>query len=133
MRNLARISYVEDDADIRAVAELTLSDVCGYQLQTCASGAEALERVAGFAPDIILLDRRMPGLDGIETFARLRAIPELTSTPIAFMTANADADDIARYQAMGAAGVIAKPFDPMTLGDEIEALWRQSGAGKGEA
>ena len=93
MSTLTRITYVEDDPDIRAVARLTLSDIGGYELQTCSSGKEALEKVPDFAPDIILLDRRMPGLDGIETFRELREIEGLDNTPIAFMTASADSDE----------------------------------------
>jgi CheY-like chemotaxis protein len=76
-----------------------------------------------FKPDIILLDVMMPDMDGIETFHRLREVPALEETPIVFMTAKAMPDEVKRYRAMGAAEVIAKPFDPMTLPDQLRKIW----------
>lgn len=123
---MRRITYVEDDADIRGLAQLTLEDIGGYELQLCASGAQAIATAAEFAPDIILLDRMMPGMDGLEAFAGLRALPGLAETPIVFMTGRTETEDRARYRALGAIGVIEKPFDPMTLAADLETLWRQA-------
>jgi len=68
----------------------------------------------------------MPGMDGIETFKRLRAIPKLADTPIIFMTAKAMKHETDRYRQLGAVDVIPKPFDPITLPDRVLEIWRQA-------
>jgi CheY-like chemotaxis protein len=120
---LTRILYVEDDADIRSVASFALEAVGGFVLAACASGEDALAAAAAFAPQLLLLDVMMPGMDGPETLAALRAMPETASTPAVFMTAKVQPQEVARYRALGALDVISKPFDPMTLSDEIRAIW----------
>jgi CheY-like chemotaxis protein len=124
-RKLQRLTYVEDEPDIRSIAEFALTEFGGYRLDACASGAEAIARTPAFDPDLILLDVMMPGMDGIETFRRLRAIPGLAKTPVVFMTAMAMRHEMDRYRALGAADVIAKPFDPLTLPEHIEAIWQR--------
>lgn len=126
VKPLTRITHVEDEPDIRAIAELALKDIAGYEVDLCSSGTDALARVSGFRPDLIILDVMMPGMDGIETYKRLRQMPELATTPIVFMTAKAMQHEVERYKAMGAAGVIAKPFDPLRLPDRIGEIWNQS-------
>lgn len=121
---LNRILLVEDEEDIRAVAEIALESVGGFELKVCASGAEALESIAGFAPQLIVLDVMMPGMEGPETLREIRKLPEYTLTPAVFMTAKVQADEIRSYLAGGAAGVIPKPFDPMTLSDRILEIWQ---------
>jgi two-component system, OmpR family, response regulator len=125
---LLRITYVEDEPDIRAITEFALRELGGFCVDVCASGPEALQRTPDFNPDLILLDIMMPGMDGIETFNRLRAFPKLAGTPIVFMTAKAMKDEIEGYLAIGAADVIAKPFDPMTLARRVQEIWRQARA-----
>lgn len=120
---LTRILYVEDDADIRSVASFALEAVGGFTISACASGEEALARAAAFAPQLLLLDVMMPGMDGPETLAALRALPETAETPAVFMTAKVQPQEVARYRALGALDVISKPFDPMTLSDEIREIW----------
>ena len=77
MSELQRILYVEDEADIREVAKLALEMVGGFELAVCASGEEALARAEAFAPQLILLDVMMPGMDGPSTLRELRALPAL--------------------------------------------------------
>jgi two-component system, OmpR family, response regulator len=125
---LQRITYIEDEPDIRAITEFALRDLGGFCVDACASGPEALERTPDFNPDLILLDIMMPEMDGIETFNRLRAFPKLAGTPIVFMTARAMKDEIASYLAMGVSDVVAKPFDPITLASRVEEIWRQARA-----
>ena len=120
---LRKVLYVEDDADIRTIASLALEAVGGLTLQPCASGVEALERAAAFAPDLLLLDVMMPGMDGPTTLARLRELPQTREVPVIFMTAKVQATEVQHYKALGALGVISKPFDPMTLATEVQALW----------
>jgi len=127
-KQMQRLTYVEDEPDIRAIAEFALREIGGYEVDVCASGPEALERTPAFNPDIIILDVMMPGMDGIETYQRLRAIPALAQIPIIFMTAKAMKHETDRYRALGAADVIPKPFDPITLPERIQEIWQQAQA-----
>jgi two-component system, OmpR family, response regulator len=120
---LRRILFVEDDPDIQVVATLALESLGGFSVVSCGSGMEALSRFGEVAPDLVLLDVMMPGMDGLETLVALRRLPA-GDVPVVFMTARVQAHEIARYQEMGAADVIAKPFDPMTLAETVQAIWR---------
>ena len=120
---LSRILHVEDEADIREVAKLALEMVGGFTVESCASGKDALEKAPTFEPDLILLDVMMPGMDGPETLQALRRLPGLDTTPVVFMTAKIMEAEVRRFKEMGALDVIAKPFDPMTLADEIRRMW----------
>src|SRR5690606_24952165 len=84
---LNRILYVEDDADVRKLATFALRMVGKFEVEPCASGEEALEKARTFAPQLLLLDVMMPGMDGPTTLAHLRALPEIASVPAIFMTA----------------------------------------------
>lgn len=123
MTELRRILHVEDDPSIQAVTKLALEAVGGYQVLSCASGAQALEQIEGFAPDFILLDVMMPGMDGPETLARLRERIDLTQVPVAFMTAKVQPREIEHLLGLGARDVIIKPFDPMRLAEQIRSIW----------
>ncbi|NEX62327.1 response regulator [Noviherbaspirillum sp. 17J57-3] len=121
---LKTILYVEDDADIRAVAKIALEIVGGFSLHVCSGGSEAVSAIEqGIRPDLVLLDVMMPGMDGPTTLKALRAFGELASTPVIFMTAKVQPREVEQYQAMGAIGVIAKPFNPMTLAQQVRKLW----------
>ncbi|GAB3542386.1 response regulator [Noviherbaspirillum agri] len=123
---LQHILYVEDDPDIRTVAQLALEAVGGFRLRACASGREALDAVAtGYVPDMILLDVMMPEMDGPTTLARLRAMEAAAHQPAVFMTAKVQPAEIAYYTSLGAKGVLAKPFDPMQLPQQVLQLWEQ--------
>ncbi|MFL6693558.1 MAG: response regulator [Ramlibacter sp.] len=126
-RVLKKVLYVEDDADIRTIASLALEAVGGLTLQACASGAQALAQATVFAPDLLLLDVMMPGMDGPTTLARLRELPATRDVPVIFMTAKVQASEVQHYKALGALGVISKPFDPMALASEVQALWDSRG------
>ncbi len=121
---LTKILYVEDDLDIQTVAQIALEMVGGFTLRICSSGREALEPASvEFAPDLILLDVMMPEMDGPTTLARLREYPQLAKTPVIFMTAKVQASEVTHYKSIGAIGVIAKPFDPMQLAQQVRQLW----------
>lgn len=123
MSVLQRVLYVEDDQDIQAVALIALETIGGFSVKICSSGEEALRETEPFAPDIILLDVMMPGMDGPATLRALRAVPALSLVPVAFMTAKVQSTEIAFFTSLGACGVIAKPFDPMTLAEQVQRLW----------
>ncbi|MDP4547664.1 response regulator [Marinobacter sp. MDS2] len=120
--DLNKVLYVEDDADIRAIAELALQDVGGFSIALCSSGAEAIKVAPDFQPDLILLDVMMPEMDGPQTLQELRKIEATQDTPVIFMTARIQRTEIDEYLSLGALGVIPKPFDPMTLADEIRRI-----------
>lgn len=117
------VLHVDDEPDIREVAAFSLELDPDIALTAAGSGAAALDLLqGGFRPDVILLDVMMPRLDGPDTLARLRALPELEATPVIFMTARVQAGERDRYLNLGAIGVITKPFDPMTLASQVRAL-----------
>lgn len=125
MTGLLKVLYVEDEPDIRAVAEFALEDE-GFELTSCASGQEALAKAGAGTWDLLLLDVMMPGMDGPTTLHRLRELPGLDQTPVLFMTAKVQAAELDIYFALGAIGVISKPFDALTLGDQIRGFLEAS-------
>jgi CheY-like chemotaxis protein len=122
---LPKIMHVEDDPDIREIALLALDTVGGLTIVQFSSGQEAIERVAEIAPDLFLLDVMMPGMNGEETFLALRAMEQFADTPAVFMTAKAQPSEVARLRELGADEVITKPFDPMTLAQQILEIWNR--------
>jgi len=123
MDKLTRILYVEDEPDIQTVARLALESLGGFSVEICNSGEEALQRAPGFQPQLILLDVMMPVMDGPSTLKMLRTLPQFASTPVIFMTAKVQPGEVAHYLELGAVDVIPKPFDPMTLSNQVEAIW----------
>ncbi|PTL77711.1 response regulator [Vitiosangium sp. GDMCC 1.1324] len=119
---IRKVLLVDDEDDIRTIGQLSLSRVGGWQTVMASSGAEALAKAAAERPDLILLDVMMPGMDGPTTFGQLRAQEATAHTPVIFMTAKIQKQEVARYLELGAVGVIGKPFDPMTLPAEIKRL-----------
>jgi CheY-like chemotaxis protein len=120
---LQRILYIEDDRNIRTVVKMALEAVGGFTLEVCSSGQEALDKAQAFAPQLILLDVMMPNMDGPTTLKNLHAMPGLEDTPAVFMTAKVQPSEVARYRELGAADVIAKPFNTMKLASKIEEIW----------
>jgi len=122
-RELRKILLVEDNHDIRTIVKAALESVGGFEVRACESGAEALEALAGFEPQLILLDVMMPDLDGPGVLARFRERPDTAGIPVVFLTAKATKDEVQRLRALGAADVLTKPFDPMTLHEKVRASW----------
>jgi CheY-like chemotaxis protein len=112
-----RILHIDDDADIREIVQFSLALDPGLTPRSCASGGDALAIAAEWAPDLILCDVMMPGMDGPTTLARLRENPKTAKTPIVFMTARAGLDELGHLMSLGATAVFTKPFDPMKLAD----------------
>jgi CheY-like chemotaxis protein len=114
---------VEDDPDIRMIIEFSLATLGGYQVCLCADGRSALAQAPNFKPDLVLLDVMMPGLSGPETLAALRGQVEMAGVPVVFMTAKAMPNEVEELLQYGATGVIVKPFDPVTLPQDIRIYW----------
>ncbi|MGV8990825.1 MAG: response regulator [Thiobacillus sp.] len=123
---LNTILYVEDEPDIRTVAQLALETVGGFTVKLCGSGEEAVQAGPAFKPDLLLLDVMMPGMDGPTTLAALRKDPSMKDTPVIFMTAKVQPSEIQQYRELGALDVIAKPFDPMTLAEQVRSIWARA-------
>lgn len=119
---IRKVLLVDDEPDIRKIGTLALERVGGLEVTQASSGVEALDVAVAASPDVILLDVMMPDLDGPATFSRLRELPELADTPIVFLTAKVQKSEVERYMELGAKGVIKKPFDPMTLADEVRRV-----------
>ena len=117
-----KVLIIDDDADIRLIAGLSLGRVGGMDVIEAASGAEGVRKAQEEKPDVILLDMMMPTMDGLETLAALRSQPATASTPVIFLTAQALGDQVQRMTSLGAAGVLIKPFDPRTLSQDVRAL-----------
>jgi two-component system, OmpR family, response regulator len=116
---LRTVLIVDDEDDIRAVARMSLERVGGWTVLAADSGASAIELAQAELPDAILLDAMMPGMDGAATIVQLKAEPSTSKIPVIFVTAKLQPADRERYMELGAHGVLAKPFDPMTLPQQV--------------
>jgi CheY-like chemotaxis protein len=125
---LKTIMLVEDDPDIQLITRLSLEVGGGYEVRVCASGAEAVRSAAAYAPDLILLDMMMPGMDGLAAMDALRKLPETAATPMVFFTANTQDQVRQDLLRRGALGVIIKPIEPNALVEQIRALWQRFGS-----
>ncbi len=118
---MMKLLHVEDDPDIREITRISLELSGEFEVIQYESGADALNGVADFTPDILLLDMMMPGMTGKETLLHMREMPHLAAVPAIFMTARAQEAERKELRAIGAIEVISKPFDPMTLSEQIKA------------
>jgi len=127
MNDHIKILYVDDEPDIRTIVELALGLDPGLDVRLAESGPAALAMLTGtgWRPDLALLDMMMPEMLGSELLAHLRTLPELASVPALFVTASARSSDIEDYIALGASGVITKPFDPMSLAQVVRGYYTQ--------
>ncbi len=121
---LHKIMCIDDEPDILDIVKVSLESGGGYEVATCSSGKEALDRAGDIKPDLILLDILIPAMDGVTIFGKLRGYASLKAVPIVFITAMVQPKEVSTYLELGAAGVIMKPFDPMKLAGEVESLWK---------
>jgi len=117
-----KILVVDDEADIRRIARLALHRVGGMEVAESEGGGGAVERALQERPDAILLDVMMPGLDGPSVLAALRREPGTSDIPVIFLTAKAMPAEVERLKGLGARGVLAKPFDPMSLAGSVRGM-----------
>lgn len=119
---ISRVLIAEDDPDIQKVIRMSLKLKGVQDVFVTENGEECLAQVATARPDVILLDVMMPKLDGYQTCRQLKANPETSSIPVIFLTARAQHFEAREGIEAGALGYLIKPFDPMTLHDQIVAL-----------
>ena len=120
------VYVVDDDESIREVAEVALGLVAGWEVTAADSGEHALEQVSTTPLDAVLLDVMMPGMDGPTTLARLREDPVTRDLPVILLTAKLRPGERRELDDLDVAGVIGKPFDPMTLAEQVSDIlgWR---------
>ncbi|MGD2182276.1 response regulator [Lusitaniella coriacea LEGE 07167] len=114
-----RILIIDDEADIREVAQLSLEISNDWEVLTASSGKEGLKMAVAHRPDAILLDVMMPDMDGPTTWENLQQDPTTKDIPVIFLTAKVQAAEQRRYAQLGITAVLTKPFDPLTLADHI--------------
>ncbi len=117
-----RVLLVDDEDDIREVAGMSLETVAGWTILAARSGREGLKIAAEQQPDVILLDVMMPDMDGPSTFHNLQQTESTRAIPVIFLTAKAQMREQRGFRELGAQGVISKPFDPLTLADQVSEI-----------
>ncbi|MFD1697153.1 response regulator [Roseibium aestuarii] len=124
---VSKALYVDDEPDICRIAEMCLQLNEAFETRSAGSGLEAIDIARSWQPDVILLDVMMPGLDGPSTFGHLKADPLTAQIPVIFVTAKALESDLARLKSHDILGVIPKPFQAMTLAEEVRELMNRTG------
>jgi len=125
---LKRILQIDDDEDILAVGQAALEGYGGFEVRTAQTGGQALDVARSFAPQLILLDWMMPGMDGLQTLRALQASPELAQVPVVYLTAAVSPSLREAALAAGAVEVLIKPFVPRLLVAELKQIWARCAA-----
>jgi CheY-like chemotaxis protein len=126
------ILLIDDEADIREVAGMSLEAIGGWRVSSATCGEEGVAKAILEKPDVILCDVMMPDIDGPATFKRLQENPETQEIPVILLTARVQRADRLRFAQLGVAGVLPKPFDPMALSAQVDALLATQPAGASE-
>lgn len=129
---LNRILILDDDNDIRSIIRMSLEFVGNYDVVECSDGRSIVELARETRPDLILLDVMMPDMDGPTVLAMLRTDDDTALIPVIFLTAKPQPSHAKPLIAQGAIGLLCKPFDPMTLSDQIQEIWDRHHSDKGE-
>ncbi len=124
-RSPHRILVIDDDRDVLRIVCVVLESLGGFKAEACNTAGGAVDAALRFEPDLILLDVMMPEMDGPAVLKALRAEPRTETIPVIFMTAKIMPNEANRYQSLGVAGIIAKPFNARPLIDRIHAIWQE--------
>ncbi|MGH9325576.1 MAG: response regulator [Terriglobia bacterium] len=126
-----KILIIDDEQAIREVTQLTLETINGWAVLTADSGQQGLTVASVTLPDAILLDVMMADMDGPHTLRELQSNPATRNIPVIFLTAKVQREDVRRFGALGVKAVLAKPFDPLHLGEDIARVlgWERTGDG----
>lgn len=116
-----RVLIVDDNAMNIAIAEVVLLAE-KFAVETAVNGLDAIQKVASFGPDLILLDIQMPGMNGLEVTRELKADPATQHIRIVAFTAFAMAGDEAKMTAAGCDGYLSKPIDVEQFGAQVRAF-----------
>ncbi|WOD37033.1 response regulator [Nodosilinea sp. E11] len=115
-----KVLLIDDDSEIQEVTQIAIRKIAGWETIAATTGAEGLSKARLEAPDAILLDISMPDMDGFQVFEQLQLDPLTQVIPVVLLTAKALPSDRRRFAAMKVAGVITKPFDPVTVWSQVE-------------
>ena len=118
---MRRILIIDDEDDIREVAALSLETMAGWDVTTANSGTDGIRKAVHEQPDAILMDVMMPAMDGPTTFREMQNTPGIEHIPVLFLTAKVQGVDQRRFAGLGVCGVLFKPFDPLTLAEQMSA------------
>ena len=121
------VLIIDDEDDIREVAALSLEATSDWVIHTAASGKEGIAAASVKQPDAILMDVMMPGMDGPTTFRQMQENVRVSHIPVVLLTAKVQGVDQRRFAGLGVAGVLFKPFDPITLASQLSTLlgWKE--------
>ena len=122
-RPLERVFYAEDDEDIQRIVRMSLERIGKMTVVIESDPLKAVEGIKAFRPDLVMLDWMMPGMDGPTLLKVMRETPETKDYPVVFITAKATVKDHAELAALGAAGIISKPFSPRDLPEQLKSIW----------
>ena len=122
--SLKHLLYVEDDEDIQKIAELALVTMADFECPIVNNGLEALDKLESYTPQLIISDMMMPKMGGLELLQSLKDHHTFSTIPVVFMTAKVAEHEISKYLELGAVGVITKPFNPLELPSQINAIWK---------
>lgn len=122
-RPLNRICYVEDDEDIQRIVRMSLERVGGFTVRVVGDPMLAIDAMAEFNPDLVMLDWMMPGMDGPTLFKRMREHDHTRELPVVFITAKASQRELGELRSLGAVGTISKPFAPKDLPGQLKEIW----------
>ncbi|MBI5346114.1 MAG: response regulator [Chlamydiae bacterium] len=125
-KSLKKLLIVDDDQDIIDIIQIALEEMPGVQIKYCLSAESGIKEALSFQPDFILIDVMMPHMDGIAMLKAMRLIPALANVPVAFLTAKIQKEEIDQYHKLGVKEIITKPFDPITLADQILKIWKKN-------
>lgn len=120
---LHRIMVADDEPDILEISRIALESLGGYEVATCRSGAEFFRLLPKFRPELVILDVMMPDMAGLEIYGALRKMPGFEEVAVVFLTGIVGEEELEELRRSGAADVIRKPFDPMTLADRVDVIW----------
>jgi len=121
---LNRIFYAEDDEDIQRIVRMSLERIGKMTVQVESDPLKAIDGMIEFKPEMVMLDWMMPGMDGPTLLKAMRQRPETASYPVVFITAKASMKEHEELAALGAAGIISKPFSPKDLPNQLREIWR---------
>jgi DNA-binding response OmpR family regulator len=122
--SLQRILLADDEPDILEISRIALETVGGFEVSVCSSGTKLLERLSEFKPDLVIVDVLMPDMTGPEVFEEIRRRPEFDAVPVIYLTGVIQVEELEDLRKTGVADVILKPFDPMTLADRVNGVWK---------
>jgi CheY-like chemotaxis protein len=125
MMAMTTVLLAEDDPFIRRISEVSLRRA-GFTVRSVGDGTEALQLLEDTLVDLVILDGLMPTMDGLEACRRLKSNPRTASIPVIMLSARTEASDQDDGLAAGAAGYIKKPFDPLTLGQQVREICDRS-------